>query len=118
MNWRRVIIESPYGGKTDEETERNLRYLRACMRDCILKGESPFASHGLYTQPGILRDNVPEERKMGIEAGFAWRQGAIATVVYTDLGVTPGMQRGIEHARQMHHITEFRKLDGEWEETP
>lgn len=40
---RRVIIESPYHGNV----ERNLRYLRACLRDSLLRGEAPFASHGL-----------------------------------------------------------------------
>lgn len=70
----RVIVESPYAGDID----RNVRYVRACMRDCLLllRGESPFASHALYTQEGVLRDDVPEERMHGISAGFAWREAA------------------------------------------
>lgn len=75
---KRVIIESPYAGDID----RNLRYLRACMADCLRRGEAPFASHGLYTQPGVLDDDKPDERKLGIEAGFAWRDVAEMTVVY------------------------------------
>ncbi len=47
-----VILESPYGG-TPEEVERNVKYARACLRDCLLRGEAPFASHLLYTQPGV-----------------------------------------------------------------
>lgn len=47
-----VIIESPYAGDVD----RNLEYLRAAMRDCLKRGEAPFASHALYTQPGVLDD--------------------------------------------------------------
>ena len=85
---RKVIIESPYAGNI----ELNLRYLRACMHDAIVNhGEAPFASHGLYTQPGVLRDEDPEERNLGIACGFAWRNIADATIVYIDLGISRGM---------------------------
>jgi len=90
----RVIIESPYAGDVKE----NLRYLRACMRDCIMRGESPYASHALLTQVGVLDDNVPKERGLGIEAGFAWRQAAGKTVVYTGRGTSGGMGIGIPHS--------------------
>ena len=105
-----VIIESPYGGNI----EQNVRYLRACMRDCILRKEAPFASHGLYTQPGVLRDEVTNERELGITAGFAFRRNADKTVVYTDLGVSRGMQAGIDHAMSISHLIEYRILGGEW----
>ena len=96
---RRVIIESPFAGDRD----RNLRYLRAAMRDCLLHGEAPFASHALYTQPGVLDDDKPAERDHGIAAGFAWRHVAQATVVYVDLGTSRGMELGIEAANAMGH---------------
>ena len=117
---KRVIIESPYAGKgaTAEEraanTERNLRYLRACMADCFKRGESPFASHGLYTQPGVLDDTIPAEREMGILAGFAWREAADLTVVYTDLGISGGMEFGISDARRIGQEVDMRRLGGEW----
>lgn len=107
---RRVIIESPYAGDID----KNMRYLRACMRDCLLRDEAPFASHAIYPQEGVLRDEVPEERTHGIEAGFAWRSVADATIVYTDLGYSGGMARGIEHANELNHPIEYRTLGGEW----
>ena len=62
-----VVIESPYAG----DVERNLRYLDACIRDCIGRGESPYASHKILTT--ALDDNDPEQRKLGIAAGLAWR---------------------------------------------
>lgn len=108
---RRVIIESPYAG----DVERNLRYLRACIRDCLHRDEAPFASHGLYTQPGVLDDNQPADRVIGMAAGFEWRLAAHATVVYIDLGVSRGMQLGIGHAESLfHHVVEYRRLRGEW----
>lgn len=53
-----VLLESPYAGNV----ELNVTYARACMRDCLKRGEAPFASHLLYTQPGVLDDLVPNER--------------------------------------------------------
>lgn len=118
---RRVIVESPFGNPDPALVERNLRYLRACLRDALGRGEAPFASHAVYTQPGILDDSVPAEREHGILAGFAWREMAVATIVYTDLGVSKGMVKGIEHAMRMRdddgtHKLEFRTLGGEWAE--
>lgn len=107
---RLVIIESPYAG----DVERNLRYLRACMRDCLKRGEAPFASHALYTQGGVLEDGKPDERQLGIAAGFCWGAKADLTVVYTDLGVSGGMENGIEDASLAGRRIEFRKLKG-WE---
>lgn len=101
-----VIVESPYAG----DIERNVAYARAAMRDCLLRGEAPYASHLLYTQPGVLRDEVPSERVHGIAAGFAWRCVAKRTVVYTDLGISAGMQQGIDHALDYGHPVEYRSL--------
>lgn len=107
---RLVIVESPYAG----DVEANERYARACMADCLRRGEAPYASHLLYTQPGVLDDTKPEERKLGMDAGFEWRWPADATVVYLDRGISKGMQAGIEHAKyvQAHssHQIEFRRL--------
>jgi len=115
---RRIILETPYAGNTPEEVGRNERYARACMRDCLINhGESPFASHLLYTQPGVLDDKNPDERKLGIGAGFIWGLPAKATVVYTNLGVSSGMGLGIEKARMARRPIEIRLLPDDWEET-
>ncbi len=112
---RKVLVESPYAGKTPEEVERNVRYARACLRDCFLNhDEAPFASHLLYTQPGVLDDTVPEERSRGINAGFVWGTLAEATVVYEDLGISRGMAHGIQNARNLGRPVEFRTLKN-WE---
>jgi hypothetical protein len=107
---RRVIVESPYRGKDRAETERNRRYARACLRDCLVRGESPLASHLLYTQAGVLDDADEEERNLGIEAGLAWGVVAEASVVYEDLGISPGMARGIEQALGDGRPVEYRRL--------
>ena len=107
---KRVIIESPYAG----DIASNSRYLRACLRDSLRRGEAPFASHAIYTQPGVLDDGEPTDREHGIKAGFAWRAAAEATVVYEDLGLSCGMRYGIEAAKSMDHPIEFRKLGPNW----
>lgn len=110
MNKRRVIVESPFAGKTEEDTERNIKYARACLHDCLMRGESPFASHLLYTQLGVLDDNNPEERELGIQAGFIWGECADATVVYTDLGISDGMRKGIKEAKENNRPVEYRRI--------
>lgn len=110
---KKVIIESPYSG---DDIEMNLCYLRACMADCFARNEAPYASHGLYTQPGVLRDEDPLERELGITAGFLWRESADMTVVYTDFGISKGMQYGIDDATSKGQTVEFRRLDGIWSE--
>jgi hypothetical protein len=108
---RLVILESPFAG-TPAETTKNITYARACMLDCLLRGDAPYASHLLYTQEGVLDDTVPEQRELGIEAGLAWGQKAEATVVYTDRGISSGMILGIERARQQGRPIETRSLNG------
>lgn len=88
-----VILESPYAG----DRRRNVQYARACMHDMLMRGEAPFASHLLYTQDGVLRDEVPEERELGMNAGFEWRNQADYTVFYEDMGWSTGMQAALEH---------------------
>jgi hypothetical protein len=105
---RKVILESPFAG----DIERNVRYGRQCLHDCLLRGEAPLASHLLYTQPEVLEDSIPEQRALGIAAGLAWVTVAEASVVYTDLGISRGMELGIERARAANIPVEFRTLEG------
>ena len=106
--------ESPYAG----DVERNLSCLRACMADCLRRGEAPFASHALYTQPGVLDDADPAQRDLGMAAGFAWREMAEATVVlHRPRSVASrGMIAGLKHAQKLsangEHAIEYRELEG------
>ncbi len=112
-----VDIETPYSGNSGEEIRKNLLYARACVRDSLIRGETPFASHLFYTQPGILDDNIPQERDMGINAGKNLIESLpdIITVVYRDLGISKGMQYGIERAGKNGRTIEYRVLGDGWE---
>ena len=104
---KRVVIESPYAGNI----KLNELYGEICMHDCLVNyNESPYASHLLYTRENVLRDDHPEERKLGIEAGFYWRDVAEKTVFYTDLGMTDGMKLGIEDCKKKGKEYEERTL--------
>lgn len=106
---RLVIVESPFAG----DVEKNILYTRLCVRDSLSRGEAPIASHLLYTQKGILNDNIPEERQWGIDAGLAWRVVAEASVVYQDFGISRGMQYGINAAEASGKTIEYRTLPPE-----
>src|SRR5687767_11830076 len=109
-----VVIESPYAGATAEDIDTNVRYARACIKDALLKGEAPIASHLLYTQPGILRDEVSEERTLGIEAGLAWAKQGEVSAFYIDRGWSRGMIAAFRRARSQGRRCELRTLGGVW----
>jgi hypothetical protein len=110
---RRVVLESPYHGGLFRRW-LNVRFARACMRDCLMRGEAPLCSHLLYAQRGVLRDDVPDERQLGIDAGHAWISSAEAMVVYLSPSgrITPGMDVGIKRAKAIGIPVEFRRLEG------
>ena len=93
----RVYIASPFNGTSVEETRQNIVYARLCMLDSLQRGEAPYLSHLLYTQ---VWAETPEQREAGLAAGDMWRDTADRVAIYTDLGVTTGMQRAIEKARE------------------
>lgn len=127
---RLVIVESPFsaGGTkavmdagasrpgisssqiAQDIVNRNIAYARACVADALGRGESPIASHLLLTQPGVLDDDLPDQRERGIEAGLSWYGVADACVVYGDYGISSGMERGIARARKLKVPVEARKL--------
>lgn len=105
-----VVIESPFAG----DVHRNTLYARAAMRDSLLRGEAPIASHLLYTQAGILDDLVPEERAQGINAGLEWAKHAELAVFYVDLGWSLGMSGAKALYEKRGTPFEERTLPGGW----
>ena len=101
-----VILETPFAGDIDA----NIKYARQCIADCLKRDEAPIASHLLYTQPGVLDDTKPDERALGIAAGHAWCHVAEACVVYTDRGMSKGMEQGIDVAITHGVEIEYRVL--------
>ncbi len=107
----RVILESPYAG----EIERNRIFAICCIRDMLDRGEAPYASHVLY--PPASQKFTKKERDRGMKAGYAWMAVADLVAVYTNLGQTEGMLRGITRAKLLKLRIEWRQLKGaQWQE--
>lgn len=107
---KKVIMESRFSAANVEGLVRNKKFTLACMRDCFMRGEAPYASHVIYAQTHILDDFVAHERAIGMHAGFLWGDLGELTIVYVDLGISTGMQMGIDHAIKMGRPVEYRTL--------
>lgn len=113
---KRVIVESPFKPTSDWPGVRwwqrwqNILYARAAVRDSVLRGEAPIASHLLFTQRGVLDDDIAYERRLGIAAGLAWKSVAEAFVVYIDRGISKGMREAIVAATDAKIPVIYREL--------
>lgn len=111
MKHEKVYIESPYAANQHGTLEENIKYAKYCMKDCLERGEYPLASHLLY--PGVLDDDIKDDRKLGMMAGRAWARQAQRIAVYTDLTITVGMEWGIRWAEESGIPLEYRSLEDE-----
>jgi hypothetical protein len=110
----RVNVESPCRGKVPHwiptnplraAVERALRfrnqmYAIDCIRDCLRRGEAPYASHVMFAFTGILNDASEYDRALGLDCGDAWSAGADYHVFYCDYGMSPGMLRRWDECMQ------------------
>ena len=108
-----VVIESPYAPDLTWTTEENIAYAIRAMHDCLERGEAPYASHLLFTRPGILDDMVTVERELGITAGLVWGANADIIAVYIDHGISGGMRLGIAQHQRLGKRIMVRALDRE-----
>lgn len=99
----RVIVESPYAGGW-----KNVLYCRQCVLDSLSRGESPYASHLLYTQKGMLDDKDPKQRKRGIDAANVWLEVCDFVAAYCDFGISEGMMIGIVRASRLNKEIRLR----------
>lgn len=101
---RLVQLESPYAG----DVAGNKAYLQECIRDCVRRGESPYASHQMLTE--AFNDLDPHERELGISVGFAWRRVAAVTVFYVDRGWSRGMRQALDECQNNGLPYEERRI--------
>lgn len=104
-DWPLVIVESPFAG----DMEANRVYaIRACV-DCLHRQEVPFASHLFF--PQVLDELKPEEREIGITAGYAMWFSAAKIVFYVDRGFSSGMKRALVRATERGFAIDYRTLE-------
>ena len=101
---------SPFLGDSRADMRTHVAYGRRCLLDCLMRGESPIASHLTHTQ--VLDDMKRIQRTNRLEAGLAWVSQAEAVVLYTDHGVDEEMQRFVEKAGWNDIPVERRSLEG------
>jgi hypothetical protein len=90
---KKVYVVSPYAGDTDANVKAAKRYCRYVIKKhCI-----PVASHLLY--PGILKDDDPEERELGLMFGLALLAMTDEVWVFSEHGISEGMRQEIHEAK-------------------
>jgi len=104
---RFVYILSPWRADDSIDQSINKVYALCCLKDSIDRGETPIAVHLLY--PQVLDEE--SDRGTGISLGFNWIARVDYCVVYTNRGVSEGMNSEIEKAKEMGVIVEYRHLD-------
>ena len=110
INMLLVVIESPWGATDKAIQKRNKTYAISAMLDSLHRGEAPYASHLLFTHPGLLDDDDEDERNLGLRAGWAWGEKGDFVAVYADFGISLGMRFGIEYAVKRGQRVEYRYL--------
>lgn len=66
-------------------------------------------AHLLFTQ--VLDDMAVGQRGQAFDLAFAWYAASDLMAVYTDLGISSGMERGISHAESVGLKVEERRLE-------
>lgn len=107
----RVVIESPLNGRDHHAIADNLSYARRAVKDCLQRGESPYASHLFFQHPELLDDLIPEQRTQGLLAGLTWAAQAEVCAVYLDRGFSNGMRDGVRQAVTLGQRVSCRFLD-------
>lgn len=101
---KRVFLASPYAG----DTVTHVAYAKRAMAHSLCQGEAPFLPHLLY--PSVLDDKNPQQRAESLSAGLAWLQIACCLVVYTDYGISKGMNLKMIRARDLGMHVEERTI--------
>jgi hypothetical protein len=102
-----VFICSPYRG----DIEANTKFAQEAMLDSFGRGEAPFTPHLLY--PQVMDDGDEVDRNVATRAARAWLEMSDTLAVYTDLGISAGMQDEIAFAEENEIEIEYRELEGE-----
>lgn len=112
----RVFVCSPLRGDgTPKSIGRNVALAKRLCRAVLLAGHAPFAPHVHYTS--MLDEQIPAERDMGINAGFAWLTMADEIWMFArDIGeCSPGMVKELNAARTMAMPPVVRWMPEEFE---
>ena len=106
MQIRSVALEMSLG----DDLAEGIKYVSACMADCIARNEIAFPPPELYARALPLDSSSSEMFAQGVSAARQWNEHADATVVYTDLGFSTVVRAGIDRAKAYRRPIEYRSL--------
>lgn len=89
-------ICSPYRGNVFKRI-RNRKYARYLTKWAIKMGYAPITPHLYITQ--VLNENIPAERKQGLEAGLKLLSPCKYILIGRKYGISEGMKAEIEEAK-------------------
>jgi len=90
-----VFVSSPLRGDVKANQARAMKFCKfACEQGC-----SPLAPHLFFTQ--FLDDYLVSERTLGLEAGLEWLRRADEVWVFSEHGVSEGMQKELDLANAL-----------------
>lgn len=99
-----TLVASPYAG----DIAKNTSYAALACLDSLTRGEAPLAPHLLY--PQFLDESIEQDRETGMLCGLAWLSAGFRLAVYTDLGISPGMEAEIAHAERIGAAIHYRSI--------
>jgi len=107
---RRILVETPAVTATTVVPGRNVTYARRAMRDALERGEAPLMPDVLYLLSGVVDEDVPTDRALGLLAGYTWAAHAEAVVVYMDYGISPAVAEAVDNAKALGLEVEYRLI--------
>src|SRR5262245_30775558 len=106
-----ALVISPYRGDQPGMLELNKAYLNVAIRDAVIRGYSPVATHKMFTES--LNDNDPTERILGMQQRDTFMRVSEGGWVNTDLEVSNGMKEDIEALKKRGIPVDYVYLYGE-----
>lgn len=99
-----IAVRDPSGYKNE------LRYAQQCLLDSMARGEAPL--HGALDMLRLLCDIDADQAMVAalLEAQACWLDASDVCIVYSDLGIAPGMMLIIELARSWDIPVEMRAI--------
>ena len=107
-NRKKIYVASRFAGDTRASVLANTKAAIRYCRSVIEAGHMPVASHILYAASGMLKDNDPAERELGLLFGLALLGLCDEVWVFGD--ISPGMAKEIEEAKRLHKPVIYKEL--------
>lgn len=106
-----VIVECRSRARTDHERHENVTYMQRCLKDSLMRGESPVALEYLYTQPNVLDNERSADRALANRAIMRFYSIANIVAVYEDREFDANMRKRLLLAKRFGVTVEYRGID-------